>query len=428
MSQQNQDAEEALILKQAMQKFLDDRLQEQLTKTKDSSKSAKMLKYSQLEAWLADAAHRAYQIQLATHAPKYMHPAIKGATSIYLNTDVVKTNNAYASTRSLAAVKIDAVGNAAVLDVYKFLQISHDNKTLIARIINNDPAIKDAFPGTDEQKEGWLQAFKNITQPAARIASHALAKQLYFPVGNSYHILAPLFPTSLAQAIFEQIQAQHGESAQAARAARKAGKPYPQGYRDYPDLMMQRFGGANKQNISQLNTNRSGKIYLLPSLPPVWKSAAIQVPLRTKNILKRFESKVRALTSELRTFLLKSHKNNLAARNTRAVRVKQICDEFLLFAENIQSLSAGWSKDPACQLPLHQVLWLDPGRAKIDEEWQAQRQAINWKQQVSQDFAGWLNKALEIKKIKKMQFSDAEFLVWEKLMQRELSLLKEVMV
>ncbi|MFM9785779.1 type I-F CRISPR-associated protein Csy1, partial [Streptomyces scabiei] len=85
--------------------------------------------------------------------------------------------------------------------------------------------------------------------------SHKLAKQVYFPVGNDYHLLCPLFATSLAQVLHEKLVASRfGEEAKAARDAHKAGKWHPQPDVRYPDMAEMHFGGTKPQNISALNS------------------------------------------------------------------------------------------------------------------------------------------------------------------------------
>ena len=72
--------------------------------------------------WLTDAAKRAKQISLATHAAKFTHSDAK-ASSILVS-DVNSESIAYMITASLKNKAIDAVGNAAALDVAKLLKIS----------------------------------------------------------------------------------------------------------------------------------------------------------------------------------------------------------------------------------------------------------------------------------------------------------------
>ncbi|MBV7619371.1 hypothetical protein KVQ86_24795, partial [Escherichia coli] len=50
--------------------------------------------------------------------------------------------------------------------------------------------------------------------------------------------------------------------------------------REYPNLLVQNFGGSKPQNISQLNSDRRGSMWLLPSIPPTWKGQQIELPKR----------------------------------------------------------------------------------------------------------------------------------------------------
>jgi CRISPR-associated protein Csy1 len=420
--------EEAQALKKLMEDFLQERLQKKLSESKNNTDNSKIANAYQLEIWLADAAQRVNQIQLVTHANKFINPAVKG-TNIYLPLQSLSTENKKVSTRTLLERKEDAVGNAAVLDVYKFLQLTFNNQSLLSRILNNNIALIKAFPGTDTQKETWLNVFKNIIQTKTPLATHSLAKQIYFPVGNGYHILAPLFPTSLAHAVFEKIQLRFDGETKMVREARKEKLSHPQGYREYVDLLVQKFGGSKPQNISQLNSSRGGKCYLLPSLPPAWKSKVFKPPLNTQSILNIFKPKVRSLIEKLCIFLTKIYSNNFSVRQTREDLVAQICDQFLFFAAKIQNLPAGWSRDIACQLPLHQKLWLDPGRAEIEPEWQYQRQNTDWQSEVSHDFAIWLNNTLnKTLKTKKIIVGDPEYLEWKNVIREELKIMERAIV
>lgn len=70
------------------------------------------------KAWLTDAAKRAGQINLVTHAAKFTHGDSK-SSSIYSE---AVAQEGYLSTAALSGLEPDAVGNAAALDVAKLLQ------------------------------------------------------------------------------------------------------------------------------------------------------------------------------------------------------------------------------------------------------------------------------------------------------------------
>ena len=125
-------------------------------------------------------------------------------------------------------------------------------------------ALREAFVSLTAEREG-------------RSGSHVRAKQVYWLVGDdagddaSYHLLAPLHATSLAQVVYEEVQdVRFGEANKQARQAPWEGLPYGGVYREFRDLAVQKVGGTKPQNISQLNSERRGHNYLLASLPPTW--------------------------------------------------------------------------------------------------------------------------------------------------------------
>ncbi len=421
--QKNIESADVLPLKALIGNFIQNRLQDKLDKVKDQEEIEKIKQAYEIENWLTDAARRVSQIQLVTHAIKYQNPEARG-TSIYLEPEQKIEKKSIVSTHTLINRKDDVVGNAAALDVFKFLQLKHDNETILSRLLRNDEALKAAFPGTDEQKNAWLTAFANITQAKGAPTTHKLAKQIYFPVREKqYHIIAPLFPTSLVQTVFEQIQTRFDESTKNARKARRENKSHPQGYREYVNLAVQKFGGSKPQNISQLNSERGGKCYLLPSLPPVWQSQSMKPPLKIKSIFSKFDYRIQSIIKNLQKLLISTPHNNMRIRLVREHYIAEICDQLLFFVAQIQNLPPCWSADPNCKLSAAQVFWLDPKRAQQDAEWCQQRQSVNWQMEVSHDFAAWLNKKLRIKKW--LNLGDPEYKAWKKELRHELSLLRE---
>lgn len=258
-------------LKAVIAAFLQERLQAKLDKLKEGQdeEHQKLLETYQPQTWIADAARRAVQIQQVSHALKYTHPDAKGS-------NLYTTGNPLAGeltigTHTLGDDKMpDVVGNAAALDVYKFLRLEIDGQTLLQRATAKDSVLNAVFSDDAETSAKWMEAFATLIEPKSQPASHTLAKQIYWPLdGGGYHLLAPLFPSSLANAVWNSLrETRFSDSAKAARDARRENKHHTEGYRDYPDYAVQKFGGTKPQNISQLNSERYGENYLLASLPP----------------------------------------------------------------------------------------------------------------------------------------------------------------
>jgi CRISPR-associated protein Csy1 len=167
-------------LKNLIEEFIQTRLQAKLDKLagKDS-KRQELIRDHIPETWIADAARRVKQIQLVSHAIKYQNPDAKG-TNIYIVPES-QTENNFVSTRTLNIKdrRDDVTGNAASLDVHKFLHLSHNEETLLKRIIRQDSNVRAAFPGTEQQKDEWLGAFSSITEASNEPATHACEATLF---------------------------------------------------------------------------------------------------------------------------------------------------------------------------------------------------------------------------------------------------------
>ena len=421
---------ESIIIRQIIEAFINDRLQAKLLTLKEDEreKRQKLLQDYERESWLADAARRVSQLQLVTHNIKPTHPNARGSQFYY---DLKKPLPAGIVGSAGETFPDDVVGNAAVLDVYKFLKLEYGNYTFLQLAQKDDTHFKIALSDDPTRANEWCDAFVNITNNASSPASHTLAKQLYFPLIDtaSYHLLAPLYPTALAHRLYLRIQADRfGEVAKAARQARRTGNYSEDGFREYPGLAQRKYGGSKPQNISQLNSERGGVGYLLLSCPPQWYSQGFKPPLYIKTLFNNRLNRRRQInehTKALREFFRKlsaSDYKNVAIRNTRKAMVDRVIDEVLFVAMQIQSLTAGWSASSECQLNLSEALWLDPGRAKQDDEFAALRRANDWQEEVCNHFANWLNTVI---RSDEAPMGDAEFYEWKRCMDKEIKSLEQ---
>lgn len=417
---------EAGAIRQVIQQFIAERLQTKLDglKPDDDAKRLALHAEHDFETWVADAARRVGQIQLATHTLKPIHPDARGS-SLHAFPDRVTPG--LVGTHSLAQGRpSDVVGNAAALDVYKFLSLQYQGRSLMQLVLVDNPAFRAALSDDADKAQTWQQAFAAITETKTPFASHSLAKQLYFPLPDGgYHLLAPLFPTSLAHCVHQTMREDRfGDEAKAARDARRKNLPWHKGFREYPNLGIRKFGGTKPQNISQLNSERYGENWLLPSVPPVWKQMLVRPPLNTDSVFAGSFSRgvrIRELTRTLRLFLANTQHNNMRIRQTRSNLLASICDEAIHFAARLGQLSAGWSVDPACRLHAAEVLWLDPVRRQ-DELFMSFFGTRDWQLEVSQRFANWLNQAIGSTSI---VLGEAEHQQWTADLLRELRMFRE---
>lgn len=133
-------------------------------------------------AWLASAASRAKQISLTTHSPKYTHSDAKGNGVLYRSASDETLQ--YLTTAVIDDPELDVNGNAAALDIAGLLKLRGDNTSLYQALAQDDISPFLPFAESEIQAKEWMLGFKQALV-ANDIASHALAKQLYFPLNNN---------------------------------------------------------------------------------------------------------------------------------------------------------------------------------------------------------------------------------------------------
>ncbi len=368
--------------------------------------------------WLDNASQRVRQIQTITHAVKFANPFARGV-SLNVKRKPAGGASGLLTTSGIAGIlKEDVVGNAAALDVYKFLQLEYGGRTFLDRVLERDPALAAALSDSPEQAAALMDAFAGIEQNKSKPATDTLLPQLYFPLPDGgYHILAPLYPTSLVHEVQNRMkECLFGDTAKEARQAHKEAKPHSEGYREYRDLAELKFGGSQPQNVSQLNSERGGQAWLLPSYPPTWETRTLKPP-RGKSVFGRsFDSRqsVRFLLGSLADFLGATDYTNMHIRRGRARLVDALTDELWQYASELGELAPGWSAAEDCRLDREEALWLDPGRARQDPEFAQALAFGQWREEVARRFGRWLNKQLreKSKKSKELPMGDAEFHQW----------------
>ncbi|WP_240947342.1 type I-F CRISPR-associated protein Csy1 [Leeia aquatica] len=431
----------AQSLRSEIQQFLQLRLADKLgALAADDPKREALIAQYQPQAWLADAARRVTQLQLVTHPLKASHPDARGS-SLFIPPSSLPPRQEVGS-HALPTLVSDVVGNAAALDVYKFLKLSHAGQSLLSLLQAGDADLLAALSDDAEQATAWRDAFCSIAEPASDLICHALAKQIYWPVSpdayppdahddSHFHLLSILNSSALSHWLYEQIQADRfGEATKAARQARRDGAAHPHGYHEYPQLAEEKKGGTKPQNISQLNSERKGSNYLLAALPPQWNSKATRPLYGVASLFVRFGSQphVRGLLDELRDYLgkLKPEANNMHIRNRRDAWLGELFTELLQFGAGFSNgLPKGWTAHPDCTLPIEEQCWLDPYRAEDDEEFNRAFQWQDWPAQLAERFAHWLNTRLGAERLSKHQLAlgEVEFNHWRRELAHDVALL-----
>jgi len=421
----NTDPQRVTELRGLIADFLNKRLEDKLEKTQDDNPKHVELRQQFVSAtWIEDAARRVQQIQVVTHSLKPIHPDAKGS-SLYCPPQVRPELQVVGSHCLSEDFASDVVGNAAALDVYKFLKLEHQGSSLLALALNRDIDLMAALNDDPVQAEEWINAFAGLIEPRGRVASHTLAKQLYWPIGDdlhddaNFHLLAPLYASSLAHCIYQAVQDDRfSEEAAAARNAKKENGYSERAVHEYPQLAIQKLGGTKPQNISQLNSERRGDNFLFASLPPVWCSFSLKPLLGTDSMFHRYgrRPEVKQMVKALLAFLKSDPKRNLEVRERRAEWVNGLIDEFLQFSAELRSLPPGWSQSSECRLSNSEKHWLDP--AGVEQALSLDGLPIpnDTAERISALFANWLNSQLR----DPLPMGDTEYLEWRNRMYEQL--------
>ncbi len=382
---------------------------------------AKAIKEYDVKYILLEGAKYSDQVQIATHVAKGVHPdlKVKNVTNILVDTVLHKEMKCVGSHSIIEREFIaDSTGNGAVnkkgYELHLLMQVIFEGEKIIDILTRDDPdamAALGEFMGKEQFNPSQLKDL--YRDKCEELSSHNLAKQLYWfvegdPVDDdSYHLLAPLYPSSLIHRIYGEIHRDRfGEENSLARKARSEDKPSTYIFKRYPKLAVQKLGGTKPQNISQLNSERRGANYLLSSSPPIWRSNNDRMYLgidSTLNYFRSFEG-VNTLVKQLIALLKSDPSNTMETRKRRENIERALGQSLATFGLSIrQSFEPGWTRSPECNLVLCEQIWLDPERAELparpdfEEQDLGFQQALAWKDwpdQVAHRFGNWLNDIL----------------------------------
>ena len=420
------DPQRQAQLRALIQTFLTERLDGKLEAlTPDDPKRAKEEEKFSIASWIPNAAKRSLSLQYVTHTLKPIHGYAEG-TELKVELQSLASLDEVGSHCLGGTYELDVAGNAAYLDVPKFLKLEYEGLTLLELACANDVDLGAVFSSNPEEANGLLQTFASLLQPRGTPASHGFAKQLYWRVEDdahndaSYHLIAPLFGSALAHTVWQTLQEHRfGDSAKAARQARKDGTDSETPVYEYPHLAVRKMGGTKPLNISQLNSERGGNNPLLASLPPLWQTRE-QLPLSNKRLMARFgyRPEVKHTLQKLRQFLESNPPANQDTRQRRDAMVFDLLDEWLQLSATLRIVAPGWSQRPECQLSAAQKHWLDPeGLAQAALEASMQVPDVDdTLDAVAEDLALWLNGYLR----DPLPLGDPEFAHWRTLVRDEL--------
>lgn len=360
-----------------------------------------------------------HRISKATHALKFSHSSAEAAC-IELKE---KCDDLLLTTSSLKKELVFdlAHNDGALISISRFLGLSLQKTQIIDLIQKNEFNFLKPFKTSENEFNNWKEVLQNVVC-LSEIKTTDKSKQIYFPVNKlgqpisikntAYHLISPLFPSSLAEELYVVINLnKYGEEQKEVREQTKQEKDKPSKYHpktlvDFTNLGIQKFGGEYPRNVSMLNADRGGKSYLFSTQPSTWQSR-LKPPVHKKSLFAYFSTpSINDDIHYLREYLLRFERLGLSIKDPKRqdwiVRKVQddtengfnsIIDEVLFYLGSIQNLSPGWTDNELIKLkPQHQYC-LDPYRD--NPSFQNQRKTTNWQSVVCQDFAQWLNHKLK---------------------------------
>ena len=382
---------------ESIQNFLNERkelwLKDRLKKAENDSVISELQgqaddKFS-LKEWLPDAAKRVTQLSMVSHPSKFSHPSAKTSSVI---AQAKQINDGYLRSGNVS-YPLDVFGNAAAMDVFKFLSLPLTEKlTVLDGFERQEESLKTLLVGADLDFETLGTEFLKIKATDTSVKTDHLVKQVYFPIEQAeYHLLSVLTPSGLITRLKQSIDTiRFSEETKQAKELRRKNEHHEIGYADIFDLTITAYGGTQPQNVSVLNSQNAGRAYLLSSCPPVLEKRAIRLPktdffaqcLHRKNYQESFIQLHKFMQLDL---------NNDDIRTAIRNIIQFVIDQILVLASKTREYSTeGWSnQDYYASLPKLQRIWLDKiYQTERDED-------SDWRDELSREIARWILRSYE---------------------------------
>lgn len=345
-----------------------------------------------LEEWLPNAAKRAGQISMSTHPCTFSHPSARKnkngyvspvlAKSVRVNDGFVKTGN--------TDVDTDALGNAAALDVHKFLNLTmHDTQSLLTHIQQNTKLAKSLLEINSSSYAELKSGFLSMVENSDESVTSSKIKQVFFPVEDDYHQLSILTNSGTVYKMRERIDSlRFSDEIKELRDKKRNNEYSEHGYSEIKDLTTIGYGGTKPQNISVLNNQNGGKAHLLSSLPPNLEKRETHFP-RSDFFIESFQKK--KIVPLLKTLqkIIKANRNNINIRDARDYCIQEIVDQVIDKMWEVRSVSIKQYYEENSTLSAHQKIWL------YEPSTQERENADDWLDKVIVDISRWIVNSYE---------------------------------
>ena len=376
-------------------------LDELIQSYKDTLQEVKFIKsWNKYEQWIGWALDYGGESYLATHIAKLTHSSSKGTSiDVRYHTSCDKYNQQYISTSENPILdtaypdnkysSISQLYNTKVEGRYIGDLLRANGEKYLAHFTNNNDLLKS-----------WCDCFSKAIKNENK-KSYFLSKQTYFPAKNEpYHLLLPLTSSSLVHELHLEHKFYWDESQEIARNQKNNKKYSASITRTYPNKAYLHVTGSNHSNASSLNGNRGGRISLLPTMPPQWKSnfkfKTNQSSLFDKNLGFELKGNIDELKKYLLVIKSKSLSISEPKRNAAVInKLKAISSVFFDYVGLINNSMSTVNWSCKTNLPIEQQLLFEPWRT--DEAATETKKNRQWESTLSKNYGRWLNKQLQQK-------------------------------
>jgi len=359
-------------------------------------------------------------ITKVTHPLKYAHSADLNTGVCEQNIDLLN----FVSTASIRDKSYDlAHHNGAIVQLVRLLGVTYNRKMIYDLVLENKFIFLDGFCLTKQEKEECQNRLKSWVA-VKEINTAGRAKQIYFPINTNrgeqpqYDLLLPLHSSTLSYEIYKKVYASRfSEVNKEINSYKKAGFYHEQTSVDFLKIAALEYGNGQPQNISLLNVKMNGIGYLLPATPPEFQKQNSPI-MNEKSIFGQggFSGYfVKDTLSYMSDFLVRFSQLSLSIKDPKKIVwlhswCDQIIEQFFSYVTSLQTIETGWSKNENCKLINEYKLLLDPFRQ--DEEFQKQFDNGDWQNKITDGFAFWLNRQLEVNN-EKFTSKESHVSIWK---------------
>ncbi|MEZ5524494.1 MAG: type I-F CRISPR-associated protein Csy1 [Pseudomonadales bacterium] len=346
------------------------------------------------EQWLPHAAKRAGQISISTHPCTFSHPSARKNKNGYVTSiiaDAVRQADGYLRTGNVEA-ESDALGNAAALDVYKFLNLTmQDGESLLKHIQQDSDTAKALLSIQSENYQTLKDGFLAMASSSQESVTSSKIKQVYFPVDDHYHQLSILSNSGMIYELRKRIdRLRFSEEIKQLRTLKRNNEYSDQGFAEIYNITTIGYGGTKPQNISVLNNQNGGKARLLLSTPPHLAKRDIRFPTRNFFVESIRYYDVRDSLNKLHHIFQADSNSDIPRRNLEGGRDQHILAVFDAVIERmavLRQVAREQYREDSSHLDHYQKVWLCPG---FETE---RAEANDWLDQLCKKITHWLLEA-----------------------------------